>query len=368
MLNIFCSPARYVQGRNATHQLVFEMRKLGLEAPTLIIASPSARQLLEKIWQESFAANDHRFHLLDFGGECSLPEIERGVVEARRTGARSVVGAGGGKSLDTARAVANQLGLPVVCCPTTASTDAPCSALSVVYSPEGVFEKCLYYKRNPDLVLVDTAVIAKAPVRFLVSGMGDALSTLFEAQAVQRAHKQNTVGGTSTIAAMAIAELCYQTLLRDGPAAKCAAETGAITPAFERVVEANTLLSGLGFESGGLAVAHSVHNGLTALAETHHCLHGEKVAFGTLVQLVLEGRDSDLIEEVIDFCCSVGLPTTLAELGVKELSQDQARAVAERSLAPGESAHNEPFPLTVDAVMDALFAADALGRKMRALL
>lgn len=366
MLSIFCSPARYVQGRDATSALAPELRKLGLTTRALIIASPSARKQLEPIWRESFGEVGIPYDLLDFGGECSEPEIARGKVEARRVGAGVIIGVGGGKTLDTARAVASEEDKPVVCCPTVAASDAPCSALSVVYSPEGRFEKCLFYKRNPDLVLVDTSVIVRAPVRLLISGMGDALATRFEAETARRAHKPNAVGGASSLAAAAIAELCYHTLLRDGFSAVAAAKAGAITPAFERIVEANTLLSGLGFESGGLAVAHSVHNGLTTAPETHDRLHGEKVAFGTLVQLVLEGRDSVLVEEVMGFCESVGLPMTLAELGLENLVKSRALAIAERAVAVGETAHNEPFTVTANAILDALYATDAWSRAFKA--
>ena len=366
MLTIFCSPARYVQGRDATLALAPELARLGLTGKALILASPSARRQLEPLWRDSFATAGLRFELMDFGGECTSAEIDRGRQAAVSAGAAAIIGAGGGKALDTARAVAAELKLPVACCPTAAASDAPCSALSVVYSAAGAFEKCLYYPRNPDLVLVDTAIIAKAPVRLLVAGMGDALATRFEAEAARGAHKANVVGGASSIAAAALADLCYRTLLQDGAAAVAAARAGAITPAFERIVEANTLLSGLGFESGGLAVAHSVHNGLTAAPETHDRLHGEKVAFGTLVQLVLEGRESALVEEVMGFCASVGLPTTLAELGLAHLAPDRAAAIAERAVAAAESAHNEPFAVTAESIMDAIYATDAWGQAFKA--
>jgi glycerol dehydrogenase len=361
MISIFCSPARYVQGRDASLELASEMVKLGFSGRVLVLASRSARAALESTWQQSFALHGLSCDILDFGGECSLAEIERGKAEALRLGSTCIVGAGGGKVLDTARAIASEMGLPVVSCPTTASSDAPCSALSVVYSAEGRFEKCLFYRRNPDLVLVETDVIVKAPVRLLISGMGDALATHFEAETSRKAHKRNQVGGASTIAAAALAELCYRTLLEDGQAAVAAARVGAITPAFERIVEANTLLSGLGFESGGLAVAHSVHNGLTAAPETHAYLHGEKVAFGTLVQLVLEGRDAALVEQVMGFSHAVGLPLTLADLGLDPLSLAMAQSIAERAVAAGETAHNEAFEVSPASLRDALYAADAWG-------
>lgn len=362
MLSVFCAPARYVQGRNATGHLPRELIRLGIGGRCLIVASPTAFKLLNDLWQAAFAESGIPLDVILFNGECSQSEIERLVAEARRKGAETLVGAGGGKVLDTARAVAAVLGKPVACCPTTAASDAPCSALSVVYTDDGTFEECLFYPRNPELVLVDTTVIAQAPVRQLISGMGDALATRFEAEASRLAFRPNVVGGLSTMAAAAIADLCYRTLLADGEAAVAAARVGAVTPALERIVEANTLLSGLGFESGGLALAHSVHNGLTAAKETHAYLHGEKVAFGTLVQLVLEGRGPSEVNEVLDFCIRVGLPVTLAQLGLEDLSHPLALAIAARALAEGETSHNVVFPLSIESVAEALFAADALGR------
>lgn len=365
MLHVFCAPARYVQGRDATRALPAELRRLGLSGKAMIFASPSARRQLEEIWRATFPEHGLEHVVVDFGGECSFPEISRGKDAARKIGATMVVGVGGGKTLDAARAIASELALPVACCPTTASSDAPCSALSVVYTDDGVFEKVVYFKRHPELVLVDSSIVARAPVRLLVAGMGDALATFFEADAAIRAHRLNVVGGASTMAAATLAKLCYETLLADGAAALAAARAQAVTPALERIIEANTLLSGLGFESGGLAVAHSVHNGLTAAPETHDRLHGEKVAFGTLVQLVLEGRDRSTLDEALAFCVSVGLPVTLAELGLSGLDRRKALEIAKLTVAEGESAHNEPFVVTAEAVADALYAADEIGRRFR---
>jgi glycerol dehydrogenase len=217
-------------------------------------------------------------------------------------------------------------------------------------------------------VLVDTAVIAKAPVRLLISGMGDALATRFEAEAVRGAHKANVVGGASSIAAAALADLCYQTLLRDGVVAVAAAKTGAITPAFERIVEANTLLSGLGFESGGLAVAHSVHNGLTAAPETHDRLHGEKVAFGLMTQLCLDDDITpDERNEVVDFMIEVGLPVTFAEIGMDKVSREELMDVAVKLTAEGNFVHNHVFPVKAYDFFSAMIAADALGKSRKAL-
>ena len=174
-------------------------------------------------------------------------------------------------------------------------------------------------------------------------------------------------GGPPLLAAKTLARLCYDTLLADGLAARHAAERGVVTPALDRVIEANTLLSGLGFESGGLAAAHSIHNGLTALHETHDYWHGEKVAFGVICLLVLEGKPQVLIDEVVDFCLRVGLPVTLSDISV-DADAETLGPVAELACAEGETIHNEPFPVTPDMVVSAMLAADAIGAERRALL
>lgn len=367
MLSIFCAPARYVQGRNATLELGREMKKLGLDGPVMLITGTHAQRLLAATWEKAFKEAGYEFEVLSFSGECSKSEIKRCKDAAAKFGAGVIVGAGGGKVLDTSRAVASELGLAAVNCPTLASSDAPCSALSVVYTDEGEFQEYKFYKRNPDLVLVDTAVIAMSPARLLVAGMGDALATWFEAKTVRDACKKNQLGGKTTISAEALALLCYETLLEDGLLALQAVQQQSVTPALERLVEANTLLSGLGFESGGLALAHSVHNGLTTIPETHCYYHGEKVAFGLLVQLVLEGKPAGTIDEVLNFCQSVGLPICLQDLGVYPLAKESCRKIAERAVAPGETAHNEPFAVDADMVADAIRAADAIGQSFKAL-
>lgn len=338
------------------------MSTLGLQGPVLIMAGRSARRLLQETWRESLGDSGFEYSIFDFGGECTLAEIERGKLAARDLGAKVIVGAGGGKLLDAARAVAADLSLPIVNCPTIASSDAPCSALSVIYTEDGVVEDYRIYARNPDLVLVDTAVIAQAPVRYLVAGMGDALATLLEARTCVEGRVKNMRGGGSTQSALALAQLCYRTLITDGIEAKRAVEMHAVTPAVERVVEANTLLSGLGFESSGLAAAHSVHNGLTVIADTHPFLHGEKVAFGALTQLILEGKSRAEIEELLTFSCEVGLPVTLAQVGLEDCPAEIVEKVSRRTVSRSETIHNEPFEVDIPMVAAAIRSADATGR------
>jgi glycerol dehydrogenase len=297
----------------------------------------------------------------DFCGECTKKEIEKFEDQVKQQNCDVIVGLGGGKALDTAKAVAEVTRVPLIILPTIASTDAPCSRSAVLYTEDGQFDQYMPAKKNPDIVVLDTQIIAKAPVRFLISGIGDALSTYFEARACKRSFADNIPGGKSTKAAFAIAKTCYETLLEDAEKAVAACECNVVTPALENIVEANTLLSGLGFESSGLAAAHAVHDGLTVLEETHKCFHGEKVSFGTIVQLVLENAPKSELEEVIAFCKTLGLPTCLADIGVVNVTAEKIREVAAAACAEEETIHNMPFKVSEDDVFAAILAADKLG-------
>jgi glycerol dehydrogenase len=357
------APGRYIQGAGAIDEIGVHTERLGTKA--LVTGGETALSITRETVEKRLAEKNVGCRVEPFKGECCDSEINRLVDVGKENNANIVIGVGGGKVIDTAKAVAYEMKTPVIIVPTIAATDAPCSALSVVYTEEGVFSRYLVLPTNPDCVLVDTAIVADAPVYFLVSGMGDALATYWEADTCNKSAKPNALTGAAppTLSAMALARLCYDTLLESGVQAKLAVERHVVTQAVEAIVEANTLLSGLGFESGGLAGAHAVHNGLTVLEASHGKLHGQKVAFGTLTQLVLEGRPYADIEEVIDFCLSIGLPVCLADIGVHNPTKEEIRKVAEATTAEGETIHSTWFPVTADKVEAALWAADIIGQE-----
>ncbi|OKL42744.1 glycerol dehydrogenase [Pseudovibrio exalbescens] len=360
MDKIIISPSKYVQGAGTLAKIGDYVKPLG--GRPLAIADEVVTGLVGETVTSSFAAAEAKLTMEKFNGECCRDEINRILEIAKSTQADVIVGIGGGKTLDTAKSVAFYSKVPVVVVPTIASTDAPTSALAVIYTPTGEFSEYLMIPTNPNMVIMDTKVIAGAPTRLMVAGMGDALSTYFEARANSISGKPTMAGGASTKAALALAKLCYETLLADGLKAKVAVENNISDKAVENIIEANTLLSGLGFESSGLAAAHAIHNGLTKLEECHHLYHGEKVAFGTLTQLLLENAPMEEIRTVIEFCRSVGLPTNLFDMGVKELDHAKLMEVAEASCAEGETIHNMPFAVTPEMVFAAMLSAHEIGQ------
>lgn len=360
MKKIMIAPSKYIQGEGELYNIGAYVN--GYNSKALLVASKADQDRVQDYLDKAIENNPFEIVYGEFREECTKNEIERMIKLAEEKDCGLFIGLGGGKSLDTAKAASHISKKPVIIVPTIASTDAPTSKLAIIYTENGEFEEYFHLNKNPDLVLVDIGIIANAPTRFLVSGMGDALSTYFEARSCIRSGANNMSGGKSTKGAFALATLCYEILMEDSFKAKAACDMNVVTQALENIVEANILLSGLGFESSGLAAAHAVHDGFTVLEETHHYMHGEKVSFGTIVHLVLENAPQEELNKVINYCKSVGLPTCLKDLGIVAVTKEKIIAVAKAACAEGETIHNMPFPVTPELVYAAIITADRLGQ------
>jgi glycerol dehydrogenase len=360
MVRIMIAPNRYVQGPRVLSDAAKYISHLG--SRVFFITGPVAWSIVERQISQSLSRSSLPFQFEPFKGLCTQAAAARLSEKAKRFEPDIIAGVGGGSAIDVAKAVSHELGTNLVVIPTIASNDAPCSALSVQYTENHTLDRFLRLKRNPDVVLVDSKVISEAPVRFFVAGMGDALSTWFEANTCTKSSAKNMPGGLATSAALSLARLCYDTLMEYGVSAKLAIEQKALTPAVEKVIEANVLLSGLGFESGGLSSAHGIHEGLAALEETKGMMHGELVAFGTLGLLVLENYPRDEIDRVLRFCTSVGLPVTLRQLGISQTARANLMKAAEVACMEGLTTHNSYFDVDPELILGAILGADALGQ------
>lgn len=360
---IFASPSKYVQGKNAIEKVGKYTKNFGNQAVVIsdeIVWDIAGKKVVNKLKDDDISAEE-----VTFKGEISTNEINRISDISKKVSADFVIGVGGGKVIDLAKAVADNLNVETVIIPSAASADAPTSGLSVIYTDDGEMDSYRFYNKNPALVLVDTKIISQAPPRLLASGIADALATWTEAKSVIDYGGNTMLGGSTTIAAEAIAEKSEQILFKYGPLAYQANQVKAVTPALENVVEANTLLSGLGFESGGLGAAHAIHNGFTALSgDIHSLTHGEKVAFGTLVQLALGKNSQEEIERYIDFYINLDLPVTLEDMKLGKVSSDDLMKVAKLATAEGETIH-QAFNVTAEDVFDAILAADQYSRNFK---
>lgn len=356
-------PGRYIQGRNALDLLGEVLKDFGKNP--LIVSDDTVWSILGKRIGLVLEASELKWKLASFEGECSHAEIDRISKLSRGSGCDVVIGLGGGKALDTAKAVSTHLSLPVIIAPTIASNDAPTSRIIVIYNEEGALVEVQFMPFNPNVVLVDTRVIANAPVRFLIAGIGDALPTKFEAEQSNTSGALNMYGGRPIHAGLVLADTCYRLIREYGLLAKQAVERKLVTEALELVVEANIYLSGLGVECGGLSAAHALTRGFSVTEEMHGALHGEEVAFGLLVQLVLENRSSEFLDDFIGFYRSIDLPCTLGELGLKKATDKHLQVIAERSCYQGSHIYKMTVPVDEKILIDAILLADALGRQSK---
>ena len=354
----FGSPSRYIQGPGEINRLVCHTGKYGKRV-FAVIDSYFFEKLSPHL-QDIYKQEGQMIMTESFEGEITKERILAFSEKAAACQAEVIVGIGGGKTLDTAKAVAFGLSCKLVVVPTSASTDAPTSAMSIIYNDRHEHSDVYYYPNNPDLVLVDSQIIADAPVRFLVSGMADALATVYEARATLRSHSPNYVNQESgpylaTRTACAIAELCAETVFRYGEEAKKANEAHIVNEALEAVIEANTLMSGLGFENVGCAASHVIHNGISATPEGAGSLHGEKVAYGILCQLTAE-NDEEELTRVRDFYKKVGLPLSLKDLGVPA-TEENLRIISSGTKETEWT--REPFPMEDEDVYQVLLKVES---------
>ncbi|MZQ83230.1 iron-containing alcohol dehydrogenase [Paenibacillus sp. 5J-6] len=309
---------------------------------------------------ESLDETGIHYDVHTYRGECSYEEVSQ-LKNLTPTETELICGVGGGKVMDTAKALANELNKPFVAIPTLAATCAAVANLSIMYTEEGVYINFPVFVRGTLLCLVDTEVIAKAPVRFLAAGIADTLAKWIEAPMSASGKKQNL----ATLGGLQMAKLCYDTLIEYSEQAVKDAERGISSEALQRVIDANLLFSGmvggLGEDNCRSAAAHAIHNGLTVIPETHKAYHGEKVAYGILVQLVLEDRPQEEIKELCDFYRLIGLPLKLNQLGInRELSQEELNEISRISLLPESTMGNMNFPITSEMIIRAIKIVEGL--------
>ena len=362
---VLVMPSRYVQGNGVIALLGGELARL-CKRPLLIVDEFILSTYGEAL-EADLKANQLEFAVVGFSGLCTQEKSNGYAQKCRENGYDLVAGIGGGSAIDAAKGAAvlgNDLGLKVVSIPTVASNDAPTSRACVFYTPGGSLEKVALLPENPCLVLVDTGIVAKAPVMFLISGIGDALTTKFEAEQCAGSGHRSRVDARQTMTGMAIGDLCYRTLREYARQAIWSVENGIVTEALEYVVEATILLSGAGFENGGLAAAHAMTRGLSTVPQLHSCLHGYEVAYGLMVQFILEGRQDDFIMDMMRFYRDVGLPTCLADLGLQEVTGEILDMIVGATCRAQDShIHKMVLPVDEAKLSGAILLVESLSQK-----
>ncbi|UZG44400.1 glycerol dehydrogenase [Caldimonas thermodepolymerans] len=312
----FGSAHRYYQGPGALQLCGSAVAALGRSA--VLVCDQVVHDLVAPVVRPACERTGVTLRWVEVRGDVTRRAVQDLVAQAGK--ADVVVAAGGGKGVDTGKAVSRELGAHLVVIPTAASNDGPCSESFVYYDDRHRMESVEHLPRNPDVVLVDTVILARAPKALLVSGIGDALCKLYEGSQARQARGRNLFGGLGTLAAEQLAIACDRAIRDNAVEGLLAAASGQPTEAFENLVEALVLLSGLAFENNGLSIAHSMSRGLTRIEAIASQLHGQQVAYGLMVQWALEKRDVAFMAEQLAFYRSVGLATSLTQLGVSEVN------------------------------------------------
>lgn len=344
------APAKYVQGAGSLQRIGKLVTYVGKRF--LVISDAFAWGMVAETVEHSLKQADRSFVYMDFGGECTEGEIQLTAKKALEEQASAIIGIGGGKILDTAKAAAEFARIPVVLVPTAASSDAPCSAVAVLYHKDHSFDRYLYTEWGPEMVIVDSQIIANAPAKLLAAGMADALSTWMESKAYVEGIKQHNIEHEMSMSMLPLAKIGYDQVMRYGKQAFADVKKHQVTEAVDQVIEANIYISGVSFENTGLAAAHSIANALTHVKGLQ-LLHGEGVALGIIVQMKLEQRTAEEIAEMEDFLRSLELPTRLKDLPMT-FSKDILENIADHAAHSYETNVYLPFDMSEEAIMKIL--------------
>nr|WP_078395502.1 iron-containing alcohol dehydrogenase family protein [Shouchella patagoniensis] len=354
--------------RGAPHEYIFEEDALSLLEEKLI-ARQYRRVLVvhgHASWEaaNAFWPEISKVEVLfePYTGVCSVKEIKRLAEKALAGNYDALIGVGGGKLVDLVKGAAHLLAKPYVLIPTLASNCAPWTPISVIYNDAGIYTHFDVYEQNASLLLIDPNLLITAPEEFFIAGIGDTLAKWYEADVQLRSMREKSAALEISYYA---ASLCKSVLLEKSIGATRSLGEGVANGDYRKVAEAIIMLGGMvggfGDKYGRIAGAHSIHNGLTALQETHNVLHGNKVAYGILVQLALEENWNE-IEHLASFYKEIGLPVSLSDLGV-DASHSNLYTVYEKATVPEESIHVLPIEVGAGNVQRAIEQMEEWNKK-----
>lgn len=315
----------------------------------------------------AYVSQGCRFDAMKGGMEYSFIDVRNKVLNAQNAQTLAayvkarqfdvVVGTGGGKGLDFARAVTHFTPVKVILVPTTAATNASISQCSVIYSDDGSkIREYWQMDTAPELVLADTEILLDTAPSILASGMGDIISTYYEALcsvALTHSKEKNSLLSVEGI------RLAIDIVMRCGTDALSAVKTHKSNPAFECVLSLILHNCGPFRAICGLGFAHVLDEIMLSFPAAHKVPHGLRVGFATIPMLLYQGASPAVINRYLAFCRQTGIPSSLAEIGLEHISWDEWLQAAEKTVAEGGGMTSLPYPLSVQNIIHSLKRANA---------
>jgi len=333
------------------------IRTLGVRA--LLSGGTRARAAAEESIATSLRRQGVDWTVHSFSGDCCLENIDILVDRIRSQRAEVLIGVGGGKALDTAKAAADRAGVPVVCVPTIAATCSATTSVSVLYDASGFFVRSLSFPSPPEMVLVDPEVIAKAPSIYLAAGILDSLSKWYELKPI---YDQIPDPDVPTRSAMILSRMLLERMLARATAAIQAVDRDLVSPELIEIIDLTIYLTGivkcLGLYTLTVGLAHAFNDALTFIPATHDALHGLKVGYGMLVQLFTQGAPQGEIDELHTLSKKIGFVPRLEQLGAST-EEEEFCLVAEKCLSDVGAA-NMPLEITGKMLLEAIRAVEVL--------
>jgi len=354
IFSLTIAPACVIRGPNAIARSTDAIARLG-KRPLIVGGKNSLAAIQPYLQNQQLQAAQ-----ATYGKDCSENSLKTLHEAAIAHKADFIIGVGGGKALDAAKLLAHQCQIAIATIPTSAATCAAWTALSNIYSEEGAFQYDVTLAKCPDLLILDYGLIQTAPQRTLVAGIGDAIAKWYEAS-VSSGHSEQTLIISAVQQARILRDILFQ------KSAIALKEPGSET--WQEVTDAVVLLAGVIGGIGGAqcrtVAAHAVHNGLTHILASHGTLHGEKVAYGILVQLRLEEMlpNNQLAatarQQLLKFYGEIGLPQTLDNLGLGDITLTELQRAAEIACNPNSDIHRLPFKVVPEQLMAAMVSTTA---------
>lgn len=294
-----------------------------------------------------------------FGGECTREEALR-VQQFVGNKFDAIIAVGGGKVLDTVKLLSENWSILEILIPTLASNCACFTPKSIMYDMEGHHIGTARHKKANDVVLVEPQIIAEAPLDYFIAGIGDTLAKWFEIR-VRIEQIQEDKRSFPLEQSFYFARICYEQIKKYAVAAVESAKKHQVSHAVQQIIDTIFIASG---EVGGLADrfgrsvgAHAFFNASTFFPATKTILHGTSVAYGILVQLMIEQKKNE-IDQLFELYKQINLPYTLESLNLSAKRTDELIQIAVQMVKPGSRLLDLPQDLNETVVFRAIQELD----------